>query len=68
MLEELLDFLKDKKILILGFGIEGKASYNFLRRNFPNKKIYISDKKDFRVEDNEINKKQIGRASCRERV
>ncbi len=59
MLEELLDFLKDKKILVLGFGIEGKASYNFLRRNFPNKKIYISDKKDFRVENNEINKKLI---------
>lgn len=44
MLEELLKFLEEKKILILGFGMEGKASYNFLRRHFPKKKLYIADK------------------------
>ena len=43
MLEELLKFLEDKKILILGFGMEGQASYSFMRRHFKDKKIYIAD-------------------------
>ena len=45
MLDKLLNFLEDKKILILGVGIEGKSTYDFLRRNFPEKQLYISDKK-----------------------
>ncbi len=44
MLDELLNFLKDKKILILGVGIEGKSTYDFLRRNFPEKQLFMSDK------------------------
>ena len=44
MIEKLLEFLKDKKILILGFGIEGESTYRFLRRNFPEKNLYIADK------------------------
>ena len=38
------DFLKDKKIVILGFGKQGKSCFNYLRNHFPNKKIIISDK------------------------
>lgn len=44
MLNKLLNFLKDKKILILGVGMEGKSTYDFLRRNFPEKQLFISDK------------------------
>lgn len=44
MLKELLDYLKDKKIVILGFGMEGEASYRFLRRNFPEKQLFIADR------------------------
>ena len=44
MLGKLLAFLEDKKILILGFGKEGKSTYYFLRRNFPEKKIFLADK------------------------
>lgn len=44
MLKELLDYLKDKKIVILGFGMEGESSYRFLRKNFPEKQLYIADK------------------------
>lgn len=54
MLENLLDFLKDKKILILGFGVEGKASYNFIRKFFKDKKIYIADKKEIILDENLI--------------
>ena len=41
---KLNEFLEDKKIAVLGFGKQGKATYNYLRRNFPNKKIAIRDK------------------------
>ena len=44
MIERLLKYLEDKKILILGFGIEGESTYKFLRRNFPEKNLYIADK------------------------
>lgn len=44
MLKELLAYLKDKKIVILGVGMEGEASYRFLRRNFPEKQLFIADR------------------------
>src|SRR3989338_7397477 len=37
--------LKDKKILILGFGREGKDTLLFLRKKFPKKSIGIADQK-----------------------
>lgn len=37
--------LKNKKILILGFGKEGKDSYAALKKLFPKKKIAIADEK-----------------------
>lgn len=40
----MLDGLKDKKILILGFGREGKDTLLFLKKLFPKKKIGIADK------------------------
>ena len=44
MLEKLLEFLENKKILILGLGVEGKSTYRFLRKNFPEKEIFMADK------------------------
>jgi len=40
-----LDELKNKKILILGFGREGKDTFKFLKKLFPKKKIAIADAK-----------------------
>lgn len=44
MLKKLLNYLKSKKILILGFGKEGEATYMFLRKSFPEQRLYIADK------------------------
>ena len=44
MVEKLLNYLENKKILILGFGKEGKSTYNFLRKHFEEKNLFISDK------------------------
>jgi UDP-N-acetylmuramoylalanine--D-glutamate ligase len=35
--------LKNKKVLILGFGKEGQSTYKFLRKYFPDKKLGIAD-------------------------
>lgn len=43
MIKKLVEYLENKKILILGFGLEGYSTYNFIRRHLPNKKLYISD-------------------------
>lgn len=41
MLNEILNDLKDKKIAILGFGIEGKSTYRFIKRNLKNPEVTI---------------------------
>ncbi|MEK7575258.1 MAG: UDP-N-acetylmuramoyl-L-alanine--D-glutamate ligase [Patescibacteria group bacterium] len=41
-----LSELKDRKIAILGFGIEGQATLRFLKHFFPEKEIGIADQKD----------------------
>ncbi len=46
MLEKLLNNLREKNILILGFGIEGKSTYSFIRKHFPKKPITICDEKE----------------------
>src|SRR3954463_8869728 len=40
-----LNELESKSILILGFGTEGQATYEYLRRHFPSKPLSIADKR-----------------------
>ncbi len=44
MIEKLLNYLEDKKILILGFGKEGESTYKLLRKYFFEKNLFIADK------------------------
>lgn len=43
MINELIDYISEKKILILGFGMEGYSTYQLIRRYLKDKQIYISD-------------------------
>ena len=48
MIEQIIEFLKNKKIIILGFGVEGQSTYNFIRRYLPNVPLVIRySKSDF---------------------
>jgi UDP-N-acetylmuramoylalanine--D-glutamate ligase len=44
MLKDIIERLKGKKILILGFGMEGRATYSFLAKYLPKAYIGIADK------------------------
>ena len=41
-----LEELKDKKIIILGFGREGQDTFFFLRKLWPKKRLALADKLD----------------------
>lgn len=47
MISNIISDLKNKKILILGFGIEGKSTYSFIRRHLKEQKLYIYDTRDY---------------------
>ncbi len=50
----IIDYVKDKKILILGFGREGKSTYNYLRRHLPEKELTIGDTQKVEIEDSNV--------------
>ena len=51
MIEKLIEFLKDKKIIILGFGMEGETTYDFIRNHLPTQKLTIADMNEVIIED-----------------
>ncbi|MBQ6267235.1 MAG: UDP-N-acetylmuramoyl-L-alanine--D-glutamate ligase [Clostridia bacterium] len=51
MQERLIDFLREPSVLILGFGREGRATYDMIRRSLPDKHIGIADVRELQVPD-----------------
>lgn len=52
--QNLIEYIKDKKILILGFGREGKSTYNFIRKYLPEKHLTLGDKNTVTIDDSNI--------------
>ena len=46
MYRKIIDKLKNKNVAILGFGMEGKSTYRFIRKYLNNQNITIIDKND----------------------
>ena len=46
MINDLIAYFKDKKVLILGFGREGESTYKLIRKNLPKQQLYIADKRE----------------------
>lgn len=60
MQKDILDELEDKKIVILGFGREGKATYEFLRKHFNDKELDVIDENiDILSNENKIYTKDM---------
>lgn len=55
MKQKIIEFLTNKKIAILGFGTEGKSTYNFIKNNLKNYDVTILDQNEI----NNINDSQI---------
>ncbi len=51
MLPPIIEFLKDKSVLILGFGREGRSTYNYIRKYLPEKTLAIGDGKEQKIDD-----------------
>lgn len=43
MISKIIDILRGKKLLLLGFGREGRASYDLIRRYLPDQPVTIAD-------------------------
>lgn len=55
MQKEIIDELSNKKIVILGFGREGKATYDFIRKHFLDKEIDVIDENiDILSDENKV--------------
>ena len=50
MLKDLINYFKDKKVLILGFGREGYSTYKLIRKYLKKQKIYIADRRTIDIE------------------
>ncbi len=54
MYQKLIEYFNKPSVLILGFGKEGQSTYNFIRRFYPDKKIAIADKRELKIDDENV--------------
>ncbi len=54
MYQKLVEYFEKPSVLILGFGKEGQSTYSFIRRFYPDKKIAVADKRDLKIEDENV--------------
>ena len=47
----IIEYIKEKRILILGFGREGKSTYNYIRKHLLEKALTIGDKNKPEIDD-----------------
>lgn len=51
MFDQLIEYLRSRSVLILGFGREGRSTYDIIRRHLPDKVIGISDIREIDLND-----------------
>lgn len=59
MINDLIQYFKNKKVLILGFGKEGESTYKLIRKYLKEQHLYIADRKENFEEMHETLKKDI---------
>jgi len=53
-MSQIIEYIKDKKVLILGMGREGKSTLSYIRKHLPEKYLTIADKNGFQSDDSNI--------------
>ena len=51
MFQQLIEYFRERKVLILGFGREGQSTYNVIRRSLPDKQLGIADMRQVELDD-----------------
>ena len=51
MFQQLIEYFREPKVLVLGFGREGRSTYEMIRRSLPDKHIGIADIRDVQLND-----------------
>ena len=51
MFQQMIEYLRPARVLILGFGREGRSTYSIIRRHLPDKKIGIADMRPIELDD-----------------
>jgi len=51
MKQDIIDYLKGKKILVLGYGREGKSALAFLQTNLPENTIAVADQNELQLDN-----------------
>ena len=54
MFQQLIEYFESRKVLVLGFGREGRSSYDIIRHNLPDKHIGIADMREVTVHDDNV--------------
>ncbi len=53
-MSEIIEYIKNKKILILGFGREGRSTYSYIRKHLPEKELFIGDRNELEIDDENV--------------
>lgn len=51
MFQQLIEYFRKPRVLVLGFGREGRSTYELIRRSLPGKHIGIADVRDIQLSD-----------------
>lgn len=54
MFQQLIEYFNSRKVLILGFGREGRSTYDIIRRNLPDKHIGVADRRELDLKDENV--------------
>lgn len=54
MYQQLIDYFSSRSVLILGFGREGRSTYELIRKELPGKHITVADKNEITLDDENV--------------